>query len=132
MNNLCPCGLSRPYNECCGSIINSKTEAATCEELMRSRYVAFVKANVDYLLRSHCSKTRPLKERKAIEKWTKSVDWMGLTVLNTEAGGVSDDVGYVEFRALFVEAGKMQEIHENSRFKRENKKWVYVESIPFS
>ncbi|MBW8333803.1 MAG: hypothetical protein K0M40_17400 [Prolixibacteraceae bacterium] len=96
---------------------------------MRSRYVAFTLANVDYLMRSHSSKTRPVKDRKNIEKWAKSVTWMGLAILETEAGEASDEIGYVEFKATYLENGKLQQIHEKSLFHRENGKWVYVSGL---
>ena len=93
--------------------------------------MAFTTADVDYLMQSHHSDTRPLKERKKIKKWAESVQWMGLVILNTQGGEITDDTGYVEFRALYLEAGKMQEIHEKSLFKRENQKWVYVSGVHF-
>ena len=131
MNKLCPCGSNRLFMECCEPIISSKKEAATCEELMRSRYTAFTTANVDYLMRSHHKATRQVKEAGSIKKWTASVQWMGLVILSTEAGQATDDTGYVEFRALYLEAGQLQQIHEKSFFKRENQQWVYVSGIHF-
>jgi SEC-C motif-containing protein len=131
MNNNCLCGMPHPYAECCELIISGKREAATCLELMRSRYVAYTTANVDYLMQSHHSDTRPLRERKQIKKWAESVQWMGLVILNTQGGEIFEDTGYVEFRALYLEDGKMQEIHEKSFFKRENQKWVYVSGVHF-
>ena len=131
MNKLCPCGSGNSYDECCGLIISAKKDAATCLELMRSRYTAFNLANIDYLMLSHHSSTRPEKQRKNIQKWAKSVQWMGLVILGTQAGGANDDYGYVEFRALYLEAGKMQQIHEKSLFKRENQKWVYISGENF-
>ena len=131
MNKFCPCGSTRPFHECCELIINGKKEAATCEELMRSRYVAFTMANVDYLMRSHHSETRQIKEIRSIKKWAESVQWMGLVILNTQAGEVNDEIGYVEFRALYLEAGQLQQIHEKSLFKRENHKWVYGSGVHF-
>ena len=98
---------------------------------MRSRYVAFTRANVDYLIRSHSSQTRPIKDRKSIEKWAKSVTWMGLTILQTQAGVANDELGYVEFKATYMEDGKLQQIHERSLFQRENQKWVYVSGVHF-
>lgn len=98
---------------------------------MRSRYVAFTMANVDYLMRSHHSKTRPVKERQRIKKWTQSVQWMGLVILNTQSGKATDDTGYVEFRAIYMEEGQMREIHEKSLFQRENLHWVYVSGVHF-
>jgi len=131
MNKPCLCGSGKLFQDCCDLIIQSKKDAATCEELMRSRYSAFTQANIDYLMRSHHSSTRPEKERKNIQKWAASVQWMGLVILNTEAGAANDDSGSVEFRALFLENGKMEEIHEKSLFKRENGKWVYVSGEHF-
>ena len=131
MNNLCPCGSNLSYQACCELIINAKRQAATCEELMRSRYTAFTTANVEYLVCSHHSKTRQPKEIRSIKKWAESVQWMGLVILNTQVGEVNDDIGYVEFRALYIEEGQMQQIHEKSLFKRENQKWVYVSGVHF-
>jgi len=129
MQNVCPCGSEFPYSACCEPIISGTKDAVTAQELMRSRYTAFTLANVDYLMRSHSAKTRPIKERKSIEKWAKSVVWMGLTVLNTQAGEATDEIGYVEFEALYLENGQPQQIHEKSLFRRENGKWVYVSGV---
>lgn len=131
MNKLCPCGSNRLFTECCEPIISSQNEAATCEELMRSRYTAFTMANVDYLMHSHHTETRQLKETRNIKKWAASVQWMGLVILNTQGGAVKDDIGYVEFRAVYLEAGQLQQIHEKSFFKRENQRWVYASGIHF-
>ncbi|TAJ14550.1 Sec-C motif domain protein [Marinilabiliaceae bacterium JC017] len=129
MTTPCPCGSNCNYQDCCELIITGKKEALTAEELMRSRYTAFTIANVDYLMRSHHSKTRPIKERKNIQKWAQSVQWMGLVLLSTKAGQATDKKGYVEFRALFLENGKMDQIHEKSLFEREKGKWVYVAAV---
>ena len=131
INKLCPCGSNRNFNDCCELIINSKREAITCQELMRSRYIAFTMANVEYLMRSHHSTTRPIKEQQRIKKWAQSVQWLGLVILNSEKGEVDDTIGYVEFRALYLEDGQMQEIHERSLFKRENHQWVYVSGVHY-
>ena len=129
MQNLCPCGSGYSYSACCKPIISGRNEAVTAQALMRSRYVAFTLANVDYLMRSHSAKTRPVKDRKSIEKWAKSVNWMGLTILETQAGEASDETGTVEFKATYIENGKLQQIHEKSIFHRENGKWVYVSGV---
>ena len=131
MCQLCPCGLNKAATECCESIISGKRNATTAEELMRSRYVAFTKADVNYLMQSHHSKTRPIREKKSIERWTKSVQWMGLTILNTSEGEEADNRGMVEFRALYVEEGELREIHEKSLFEREGGKWVYTSGIHY-
>jgi SEC-C motif-containing protein len=131
MNELCACGSNRIAGQCCESIIDGKRDATTAEELMRSRYVAFTKADINYLMRSHHSKTRPMKDRKNIERWAKSVQWMGLVILSTEAGKETDNQGMVEFRAIYLENGKLQEIHEKSLFEREDSKWVYISGVHY-
>ena len=131
MNKLCPCGSNRDFNDCCELIISAKRDATTCQELMRSRYVAFTTANIDYLMRSHHSETRPVKELQQIKKWAQSVQWMGLVILNTQGGKVEDSMGYVEFQALYLEDGQMQQIHEKSLFKRESQRWVYVSGVHY-
>ena len=131
MQNQCPCGSGLSFSVCCEPIISGVKEAETAQQLMRSRYTAFTKANVDYLMRSHSVETQPIKERKSIEKWAKSVIWMGLSILKTEAGGPGDEIGYVEFKALYLENGKLQQIQEKSLFRRENGKWVYVSGEHF-
>jgi len=129
MNTLCPCGSNQPFQQCCAPIISGSKAADTAEALMRSRYTAFTKADVDYLLRSHHSRTRPTRKRKSIRQWAQSVQWMGLVVLKREAGQAADQTGMVEFRALYLENGQMQQIHERSSFEREHEKWVYVNGV---
>lgn len=131
MTKLCPCGSNRTYRDCCEMIISGKKEAASALELMKSRYVAFTMANVEYLMSSHHSKTRPVKESKQIKKWAESVQWMGLVILNIQGGEEADDIGYVEFRAMYLEAGQIQQIHERSLFEREKRKWVYKSGVQF-
>lgn len=131
MNSECPCGSKLPGEKCCELIITGEREAETALELMRSRYVAFTRANVDYLMRSHHSKTRPVRDRIALKKWASSVVWTGLVILKTSGGEASDETGFVEFRALYLENGQLQQIHENSYFKREHQKWVYVSGDHF-
>ncbi|ESQ02386.1 SEC-C domain-containing protein [Streptomyces sp. PVA_94-07] len=48
----CPCGTGRTYGECCGRFHAGSAEAATAEQLMRSRYAAFATRDAAYLLRT--------------------------------------------------------------------------------
>lgn len=125
----CYCGNLRSYNDCCGLIHKDSAQAITAEDLMRSRYSAFVMANGDYLMKSHHSTTRSLKEKKSIVKWAKSVQWVKLEILNTTKGMVSDNEGTVAFKAFYFENGSLQVIQENSRFIKENGYWLYVDAL---
>ena len=52
---------------------------------------------------THHKSTRPTKEKKAIVKWAKSVQWMRLEVLETTKGSENDLEGTVTFNAYFFE-----------------------------
>ncbi len=130
MNDLCPCGSKQNYTNCCGAIISGKRTATTCLELMKSRYSAYTLADINYLMLSHHSKTRPpLKERSGLKRWAESVRWMQLIIVNTWNESLSDNEGYVEFKALYFEEGQIKQIHEKSLFQRENGRWVYVSGV---
>ncbi len=121
----CNCGSGVLYSSCCEVFHRGKEKAITAEQLMRSRYTAFTKADGGYLMRSHHSKTRPIHEKKEIVSWAKSVEWIRLEVLKISLGLENDTEGMVEFKAYFFENGVVQVIHEKSKFLRENGNWVY-------
>ena len=123
----CPCNPNKNYIDCCEKAHDNIFSVTTAEQLMRSRYSAFVLANIEYLQKSHHSKTKPSNlEKKETLLWTKSVEWLKLEVLDTTKGNKKDAVGTVEFKAYFLENGILNNIHENSNFSIENEHWVYV------
>lgn len=119
----CPCGLGKSYGDCCGQAHLGGTSSATAELLMRSRYSAFAVRDAAYLLRTWHPSTRPAA--LDLEPGTR---WTRLEVLGTTGGGLLHQVGTVEFRAHYVEAGRPYELHENSRFCRENGLWTYLDA----
>lgn len=122
----CYCGNLKDYVNCCEKIHKDLANAKTAEQLMRSRYSAFVLANGDFLMKSHYSKTRPTSEKKAIVAWAKSVNWIKLEIIDTTMGLENDTNGTVTFNAYFYQHGKVDVIHEKSAFKKENKHWKYL------
>lgn len=126
MSDICYCGKLVSYESCCGGIHKGLKLAETAEELMRSRYSAFVTANIDYILNTYAPETRPVEEKDEILSWAKSVEWIKLEVLTTEKGMQNDNDGFVEFKAYYRENGIEQVLHENSFFRKENNNWMYV------
>lgn len=122
----CYCGSLKPYSNCCEKAHKNIDEAKTAEQLMRSRYSAFVLANGEYLMESHHASTRQTKEKKAIVKWAKSVEWIKLEVLETVKGTETDKEGTVTFQAYFYEKRKVDIIYEKSAFIKENNNWFYL------
>jgi len=119
----CPCGLDATYGDCCGSLHQARTTATTAEQLMRSRYTAFVVRDAPYLLRSWHSSMRP-----ADLQLDQDLRWTGLEILNTTNGSPFHIEGTVEFRAGYELDGRPGHQQENSRFAREDGAWVYVDA----
>jgi SEC-C motif-containing protein len=125
----CPCNISVEYVNCCGLVHNSIFNATTAEQLMRSRYSAFVLDNMNYLKISHAKSTVKSFNFKNTSKWTKSVVWQKLEILNSLNGLENDQDGFVEFKAYFIEGGMLNHIHGKSRFIMEDNHWVYLDEI---
>ena len=120
---LCPCDSGKPFSECCENHLNLSQNAPTAEALMRSRYAAFTLKNEAYLRYSWHPDTCPSDIRL-----NDSTQWLGLKIIKTLAGGISDDTGEVEFVARSKTNGKAYRLHENSRFIRFENRWVYFDA----
>lgn len=116
----CPCGTDRNYDDCCGAIHNGLSVAETAEQLMRSRYSAFVKELDNYLLQSWHPDYRPPSIN-----FDPATKWLGLKIKHTEKGRSQDLEGRVHFIARYKIAGKAERIEENSTFIRHQGRWVY-------
>lgn len=117
----CPCGRHKTYENCCGKIHSNSSAAQTAEDLMRSRYTAFVMGNGKYLQKSHHPTTRPTKqEAKEIEKWAKAVSWLRLELLESWKGTENDLEGTVTFKAFFMDGLQVDVIQERSLFVKNN------------
>jgi SEC-C motif-containing protein len=128
--STCPCGSGSAYETCCGPIIAGGA-APTAEALMRSRYSAYVRGDVDHILGTYTPDAARNVDRASTERWSKSSTWLGLTIVSTERGGSSDEDGTVEFKARFREGtdGPEQVHHERARFVRsvKDRRWRYAD-----
>jgi len=101
--------------------------APTALALMRSRYTAFVRGAIDYLIETHDISTRSSVNRDSVAQWSRDTEWKGLEIVATERGGEDDDEGIVEFIARGVTAGKPFAQRERSRFRRVDGRWYYID-----
>jgi SEC-C motif-containing protein len=117
--NPCPCGAGN-YAQCCGRFIEAGLQPESAEQLMRSRYSAYVLRDDAYLAATWHPSTRPAGP-VAQDKSTK---WLGLEVRRHVPAG---DSAIVEFVARSRTGGRAQRMHEVSSFVRENGQWLYVD-----
>jgi SEC-C motif-containing protein len=118
-------------------LIAGEKEADTAEQLMRSRYSAFalVASNpqaIEHLLRTHPEPGETEAERrKALKASGRSLEWIGLSVLDCRKGGPGDPEGTVSFEARWRDReGREGTLRECSRFGRsEDGKWLYLEAL---
>lgn len=89
---------------------------------MRSRYVAFVLRDTDYLLATWHPGNRP--KALALDPGQR---WLGLRIKRTEGGLAGDSQGVVEFVARYKIEGRGYRLHEVSRFVRLNGSWLYLD-----
>jgi SEC-C motif-containing protein len=119
----CPCGLAESYAACCGRFHEGGLAAPTAELLMRSRFSAFAVEDTAYLLRTWHPDTRPRK--LALDP---GQEWTRLEILARTGGGLLHNEGTVEFRAHYRHHGRDAFMEENSRFRREDGQWVYLDA----
>ncbi len=121
----CPCGSGLSYAECCEPVIRGTRPAETAEQLMRSRYSAYVKVETDYLRESLHPDKRNDYDPKSTRQWAESAEWLKFEILGTEAGGADDVNGKVEFIATFEQNGVRREHHERAEFTKVQGKWFF-------
>ncbi|WP_428562430.1 MAG: YchJ family protein [Solidesulfovibrio sp. DCME] len=125
----CPCGSGRAFAACCGPCLAGAVAAPTAEALMRSRYAAYARGDMDYLERTLLPRKRAGFSAEATRAWCGDVLWTGLDVVRTEGGGPDDETGLVEFVAHYVKAGEPMALHEVSRFRKKGGHWFYVDGL---
>ena len=120
----CPCG-GGDYDRCCGPLHRGERRAETAEQLMRSRYSAFARGEVDYLLQTHDQS----QSRRALRQACRQTQWLWLSILAVDGGGVDDLEGTVRFEARHREGVLV----ETSLFQRRGGalagEWLYVRAI---
>ncbi len=115
---MCICGLDKEYDKCCGAIIKELRVVSSPEELMRSRYSAYVNADARYLLLSCVKENQYEEDIELIEDFSSQVDWLKLDVLKV-------DRNTVEFKAYYRDKEQIQVLHEKSNFVLEDGVWKY-------
>ena len=125
---LCPCGSELELTRCCQPFIQGTKKPTTAEQLLRARYTAFVLGEVDYVLSTHHSRTRSDVKREEVEDWSKNSKWIGLKIVQSEAGKEADSQGTILFCAQFESQGKQEDHWEQSTFEKEDGEWRFLDA----
>ncbi len=99
----------------------------TAEQLMRSRYTAYVQGEVDYILATTAAAPRRAIDRAELTEYCRTLRGVSLRIVETEAGGALDERGVVTFVATLRAAGRQFIQRERSRFVREQGRWMYLD-----
>ncbi|MEQ1789644.1 MAG: YchJ family protein [Rickettsiales bacterium] len=120
----CPCGSGKSYDHCCNLYISGRQIPLTPEALMRSRYTAFTKANIDYIERT--MKAPALNDFNQLDAlaFAKDNQWIKLEVVRSSQ---QKSQGIVEFIAHFTRDGEHHVLHEISEFHLDDGQWFYID-----
>ncbi len=124
----CPCGSGAPEIACCARY-HAGEPAPTALALMRSRYAAFVRRAIDYLIDTHDPATRGRVDAADLAAFASATTWRGLEIVATERGTPDDDTGIVEFIARGKTAGRVFAQRERSRFRKLDGRWYYTDGV---
>ncbi len=90
---------------------------------MRSRYSAFVREDAQYLIQTRAMAFRLEDDKAHLAENFRRTRWEGLAILGSEM--TDGDKGWVEFVAFFTSPSGPGQLHEKSRFVREEGEWRY-------
>jgi SEC-C motif-containing protein len=120
----CPCGSGQTFEQCCQRFLSGAQLPETAEQLMRSRYSAYVLKDKSYLLKTWQADHRPA----SLELDQSSNQWIGLKIKHTHLGQANDQEGYVHFIVHYKINGKAYKMEENSYFVKLHEQWLYVKA----
>jgi SEC-C motif-containing protein len=126
VNSPCPCGSGDKYKKCCLPFHKGKLPK-TSLELMKSRYVAYIISNSDYIIKTtHINNPDYTNETqnwsKDILEFCKYSNFEKLDIINFIDG---DKISYVEFRVSLIIDNNDQSFTEKSKFVKVNNMWQY-------
>lgn len=122
---LCPCQSNQTYLDCCHTLHNGSRHAQTAEELMRSRYSAYVVHDVDYLVATTLPSQQTLLDIDGIRAWSENSTWLGLEILSFES--LPPKHATVSFVAHWQEAGENCQHQEQSYFVTNQDTWYFID-----
>lgn len=131
MTLLCPCHSGKFYSSCCEPFHTGKEFAQTALLLMRSRYSAYAKMLVGYILQTTHPQNELFKQSKqqienGIIAFASSTDFTNLEIVEFVDG---EKEAWVTFIAHLSQEGHDASFREKSRFLKVAGKWLYRSAV---
>ncbi|AEA42374.1 YchJ family protein [Fluviicola taffensis] len=118
---LCYCGSNKPFENCCEPFLQGTNFPSTAEELMRSRYSAYVTMNVSYILETTSPKYRKYYNPKSILEWASKSTWISLEIISSSEKRVKFVATYLD------ETGVLTRHTEDSQFEKIGGRWYFMD-----
>ncbi|OHU86574.1 MULTISPECIES: YchJ family protein [Pseudoalteromonas] len=121
---MCYCPSEAPFQQCCEPFISGAQTPKTAEQLMRSRYSAYVVKNAQYIRATYAQEEKKHHSVEDILAFANAVNFIKLDILSV---GDTNDGSFVEFQATYIADNKVCALHELSNFILEDGLWKYLD-----
>lgn len=123
---LCPCDKNNDYSQCCELIHLEKLKVQTPEQLMRSRYSAYVLNNANYIYDTYAKAYQKQQSFHEIKIWAQETTWLNLKII-TANDYKNTNNPTVAFEAIYKKDNTFYKMKETSNFIKENNLWRYTD-----
>lgn len=123
--HACPCGHGQ-YSSCCQPLHLGQLHATSAEQLMRSRYSAFAKQQIDYVLHTTAIGQQAALDKVAIRDWSQANQWLKLELLPNPLK-LDKQHAQVAFKAHYHDGTAMQLHQEVSYFVLHADRWYFLD-----
>ena len=123
----CPCGSGQAFRRCCQPILRGESAAPTPVALVRARYTAFTRLDMDFLERTHDPRTFVQFDVDENRRWAEANEFRKLEILRAETAPDGEHAA-VEFRAEYRSPdGMTRHHHEISALRKSGGCWLFVD-----
>ncbi|KJH83025.1 YchJ family protein [Pseudomonas sp. KSR10] len=122
----CPCGSGDRLGECCGRY-HDGLPAPSAEQLMRSRYSAYVLGLIDYLKATTLPVQQESLDLQSMTEWSAASVWLGLEVEESLLLGGQPEHALVSFTARWHDPSGEHAQHERSAFVQHDGRWYFID-----
>jgi len=122
-SSACPCCSTHSYQACCEVLHKGDLTANNAEQLMRSRYSAFVAGDIAYLIKTLHPDKQQADDEAVLRQTIEQTQWLGLKIIDHKS---AENNATVEFIAFYQDE-VVGQLHERSQFIKQNGQWFYVD-----